>query len=67
LGDLIGTGGSNSVGNFITLTGRLVIVTGRGVDSIREILLRGSVDRREAGRSPAEQPRITWRKWEFAV
>lgn len=53
--------------NLVILMGNVVSPGGRGMDSMRVSLARGMVERRDAGKSAGEQPRMTCRRWEFDV
>jgi hypothetical protein len=55
------------VENLVILSGSAVKGCGRGKFSIRVILSRGRVARRDGGRSMGEQARITCRRCEFDV
>jgi hypothetical protein len=58
----MGGGGTKRVENLVTLRGKVVRAWGIGMDSMRVIFSRGSVARREAGRSIGEQASSTCRR-----
>lgn len=49
-------------GSFVVLRGREVKFVGSGMDSTRVTLERGSVVRREVGRSVGEHAMMAWRR-----
>lgn len=60
-------GGRKRLVNFVTLMGRVVRESGRGMDSTSVSFSRGRLERSEAGRSAGEHATMTWRRWTLDV